>query len=96
VVIDGVQLDVTTFHMTAYDSAGAKLWTRRGAGFVHRDWRTFFGGQETSTVNGAPEQLDDTPVEFVFPDEEGFLSTTPQHGCNMLMSSLGPTTEGQG
>ena len=96
VVIDGVTLDVTEFDMVAYDEAGTKLWTRRGGGFVHRDWRTFFAGRETSTAGGAPEQLDDTPVEFAFPGEDGFLSTTPRHGCNMLMSSLGPAQGGQG
>jgi hypothetical protein len=96
VVIDGVTLDVTTFIMTAYDAAGAKLWTRRGEGFVHRGWRTFFGGREVSTVSGAPEQLDGTPVEFVFPGERGFLSMTPREGCNQLMSSLGGAAEGQG
>ena len=96
VVIDGVALDVSSFHMTAYDAAGAKLWTRRGGGFVSRDWRTFFAGREVSTVNGAPEELDDTPVDFVFPGEEGFLSTTPRHGCSQLMSALNGTAGRQG
>lgn len=96
VVIDGVTLDVTEFDMVAYDEAGTKLWTRRGGGFVQRDWRTFFAGRETSTVGGTPEVLDDTPVEFAFPGDDGFLSTTPRHGCNMLMSSLGSAEGGQG
>jgi hypothetical protein len=90
VVIDGVTLDVTTFQVEARDETGALLWSTTGSEFIHREWRTFISGTRT-TDNGSEVWDDDgTPVEFNFPGEAGFLTSTPRHGCGEMLSSLGP------
>lgn len=86
VTIDGVTLDRTEFQIAAYDAAGTKIWTGRGSEFISREWRLFLSGVETYVVGGKPSETDATPVEFVFPDEPGFLSTSPKHGCGAMMS----------
>jgi hypothetical protein len=90
VTIDGVTLDVTTFQVEARDENGALLWSTTGREFIHRDWRTFISGTRTFD-NGAEVWDDDgTPVEFAFPGEDGFLSSTPRHGCGEMLSALRP------
>jgi hypothetical protein len=73
----------------ARDPAGTLLWSTTGSEFVSRDWRTFVSGTRT-TDNGAEVWSDDgTPVQFIFPGEDGFLTSTPRHGCGEMLSSLG-------
>ncbi len=87
VTIDGVTLDRTEFRVTAYDATGTEAWRTAGSEFISRDWRMFLAGTSTTKLpDGQTFEGDDTPVEFVFPDEEGFLSVRPKHGCGQLMS----------
>ncbi|SDE67339.1 hypothetical protein [Limimaricola pyoseonensis] len=90
VTIDGVELDRTEYRIRAIGPDGEELWRSAGHEFISREHRLFLSG--TSTVTG-PEgsfESDDTPVEFIFPDEQGFLSSHPKHGCGATMSSLVP------
>jgi hypothetical protein len=60
----------------------------------------FISGTTTVALpDGSVTESDDTPVEFIFPGEPGFLSVSPKHGCGLVMSSLGaqsPIRGGQG
>lgn len=86
VTIDGVTLDQTTFEITAFSPDGAFQWSSKGSEFISRDWRMFLSG--TATIKNSSEtfERDNTPVEFIFPGEAGFLSTKPKYGCGVMMS----------
>ena len=87
VIIDGVKLLRTRFHLTARDPAGAVLFRLHGTQYVSRKFRRFFGGQEVfDDGTGSPERFDQSPARFDFPGEPGFGSTTPEYDCDMLMA----------
>lgn len=88
VVIDGVTLMRTEYALTSYDGEGAEKWNSAGREFVSTEWRMFIGGTSTFTTQGESFESDDTPVEFIFPGEDGFLSVNPKHGCGVEMSSF--------
>lgn len=87
VTIDGVTLEETAYEITAFDASGAEIWSSRGNEFVSRDWRMFLSGTSTVTTAGGTTSRDNTPVEFIFPGEPGFLSASPKHGCGIAISS---------
>jgi hypothetical protein len=85
--IDGVTLDRTTYEIVAYDAQGTEAWRSTGSEYVSRDWRMFLSGTGTTTIAGGETfEKDDTPVEFIFPGEPGFLSVSPKYGCGAVMS----------
>lgn len=86
VMIDGVTLDETTYEVTSYDDEGSMIFASKGREFISRDWRIFFGGQGTVKTPERSFKTDNTPVEFIHPDETGFLSKKPKYGCDTLMS----------
>jgi hypothetical protein len=87
-VVDGITLEETEFEVTAFDPAGQFLWTVRGNEYIQRDWRTFLSGTRTYDNGTESWDLDNTPVEFIFPGEPGFLTSTPRHGCGAIMSKI--------
>lgn len=87
VTIDGVTLEETAYEITAFDASGAEIWSSSGNEFVSRDWRMFLSGTSTVTTAGGTTSRDNTPVEFIFPGEPGFLSASPKHGCGIAISS---------
>ena len=88
VEIDGVTLRRTEYALTAYDEAGTEMWKSEGAEFVSDEWRMFIGGTSSYITSDDRFDSDDTPVEFIFPDETGFLSVNPKFGCGVEMSSI--------
>jgi len=90
-VIDGVTLLRTEYALTAFDAAGEEVWRSEGSEFVHPEWRMFISGTSTYTTSDDTFENDDTPVEFIFPDEAGFLSVNPKFGCGVQMSSFDAT-----
>jgi hypothetical protein len=86
VVIDGVTLDRTAFQVTAYDPAGNELWRTSGNEYISRAYRTFFSGTRTTVNSTETFDSDGTPIEFIFPGEDGFLASSPRHDCGALMS----------
>ncbi|PHP26867.1 hypothetical protein [Limimaricola cinnabarinus] len=89
--IDGVELERTDYEVRATDAEGEVLWVSRGTEFIDRARRIFLSG--TSEVTGPEGSFtsDDSPVEFIFPDEPGFLSSHPKHGCGATMSKAPAT-----
>ena len=88
--IDGITLLRTEYALTAYDAEGNESWNAAGREFVHPEWRMFIGGQSTYTTSEGAFDSDDTPVEFIFPGEAGFLSVNPKFGCGVELSSYSP------
>lgn len=87
VTIDGVELEETTYNITAYDEDGNEKWSSRGNEFISREFGHFFAGTGVITTPDGEFDKDDSPVEFIFPGEPGFLSANPKHGCGATMSS---------
>jgi hypothetical protein len=87
VTIDGVALDRTEFKVVAYDATGAEVWRTAGREYISRDWRMFLAGATTTRLPGGETyEEDSSPVEFILPGEDGFLSVRPRHGCGQMMS----------
>lgn len=91
VTIDGVALERTEFKLETFDAAGAFLHRRAGSQLISRNWRLFFSDSEHfENAYGDQEDSQSTPITFAFPGEKGFLSTSPQFGCDMMMTEVRP------
>jgi len=89
VVIDGVTLQQTEVEFIEYDLSGMVLRRSRGNEYVSPDWRMFFAGPgETDLGEGQWLAIDGSPVDFIFPVEDGFLASQPQYDCDVLTASL--------
>lgn len=86
VVIDGVTLLRTQYELTAFDAAGTEMWKSEGAEYVSREWRMFIAGLSSYITSDDRFDSDDTPVEFIYPGEPGYLSVNPKFGCGVEMS----------
>jgi hypothetical protein len=85
VTIDGITLSETEVEFTEYDQTGNVIRRSRGNEYVSPDWRLFFAGPgETDLGDGKWLPIDGSPVQFIFPGEEGFLSTQPLYDCDAL------------
>jgi len=83
--IDGITLSETEVDYTEYDLSGTVTRRSRGNEYLHPDWRMFFAGPgETDLGDGRWLPIDGSPVEFIFPGEEGFLATQPKFDCDAL------------
>ena len=84
VVIDGVALKQTDFVIRVTDpTTGAFIWSGVGQEFIHPEWRTFVSGTRTITTPTETYDTDNSPVEFAFPGEQGFLSVKPRYDCSV-------------
>lgn len=88
VTIDGVALKQTKYEATATDDNGNLLWQSRGNEFAHPEWRLFFSGRGQTDLGEGFLPKDFTPVDFVFPGEQGFMSTTPLYDCETVTASV--------
>ncbi len=87
VEIDGITLEETTYDLTAYAADGSVMWRSKGREYITREWRMFLSGVGKITTPTDQFERDDTPMEFIFPGEAGFLSTKPKYGCGVMMSA---------
>lgn len=88
-LIDGIPLSQTEVEFTEYDLAGNVTRRSRGNEYLHPDWRLFFAGPgEVDLGDGQWLPIDGSPVEFIFPGEEGFLASQPIYDCDVLTASL--------
>lgn len=88
VEIDGVVLDRTNYQIRATDVEGNELFSSQGQEFISREFRIFFSGLSHYTLPDGEFDSDETPVEFIFPDEPGFLSPHPKYECGATISSF--------
>lgn len=84
--IDGVTLRQTAYQITAFAPDGTFLWSAEGNEFISEDWRMFLSGTGTITTPDETWDTNDSPMEFIFPGEPGFLSANPKHECGVMMS----------
>ncbi len=90
VTVNGVTLEETEYHITAYAEDGSEQWTSAGHEFINREWRTFLSGVSHITTPSDSFDDDDTPMSFAFPGDPGFLTTQPKFGCGAIMSKRAP------
>ena len=86
ITIDGVTLAETTYDITAFDEAGNEVWSSKGREFISRNWRVFLAGTGVVTTPDGEFEQSNRPVEFIYPGEPGFLSSSPKHGCGVAIS----------
>ncbi len=86
VKIDGVTLQQTEFDMVVTDQAGEVVWEITGNEYIHPEWRTFLSGVRTFTTPDDTVTEDGSPMEFIFPGEDGFLSSVPRYECDVVTS----------
>ena len=91
VVIDGVTMQATNYQVTAYLPDGTESWSVTGGQFVVPQWGRFMPGTRTITSSNGVSDRDTTPVEFLFPGEDGFLAAKPVYDCSVVLSSLEST-----
>lgn len=82
-VIDGVEMEQTEFQITTTDAVGNVLNTRSGNELISRDWRLFMSDREVVDDGIEQRTVVSTPVDFIFPGEDGFLSTVPKYDCDL-------------
>ncbi len=87
VVIDGVELRQTKYEAVVTDDNGQLLWQSRGNEFVHPEWRLFFSGRGQTDLGEGWLPRDFTPVDFIFPGEENFMTTIPLYDCETVTAS---------
>ena len=89
VEIDGVTLTPTEYNIRMVDQSGETIWTARGDEFIHEEWRSFLSGTGVSARTGEEEVAEDySPIEFIFPGEDGFLSAQPKYQCGLTEMSF--------
>ena len=85
-VIDGETLLNTEFQGRTIDGEGNVIDASNGAQFVSEKHRLFFFG--TSWPQENPDQIMDmSPVDFIYPGEQGFFSDQPVYECNQIDAS---------
>ena len=92
VTIDNITLQQTEFEFHETDDEGTLLRQSRGTEYINADWRNFFSGPskwDGGTGDGYVP-LDGSPVEFIFPGEPGYMSTSPLFECDAVLSSYRP------
>lgn len=88
VVIDGVELEETSFKFRETTGAGKLLGTASGTEYIHRGWRLFFSGPGKWVSGAGEETIDRIPVRFDLPGDAGFRSTSPEFDCNAQLAAL--------
>lgn len=87
--VDGVELLVTEFAVTALAEDGTPVYTRKGGQFVAPAHGRFYGGREEwQDWAGASGHTDDTPRAFALPGQPGFASLVPLFGCRLQVAGL--------
>lgn len=90
ITVDGIALLETEFEFTETRPDGSLIRRSRGNEAVHPEWRLFFAGPGEWDGGDGFVPIDGSPVEFVFPGEEGFAATEPLFDCDAVLSRAEP------
>ncbi|OWV61990.1 hypothetical protein CDZ98_05775 [Mameliella alba] len=95
--IDGEKLYRTEFEMTRRDASGRVIEHVRGREYVSDKHKRFFAGFAADVTEDERQAnaRDRSPVEFIYPGEQGFRGIYPRHDCD-LMSGLEGVEPGWG
>lgn len=87
-VIDGVTLLQTQYDAQAVQDDGTPAWHTRGHEFIDPARRIFLSGRGEwqGAEGGEFLPFDSSPLNFAFPGDAGFMSTTPLFGCDEVLS----------
>lgn len=88
VVIDGVTLKRTKYEVRATRDDGSLVYAAKGNEYIHPEWRIFISGAGTVDLGDGPLPQDFSPVEFAFPGDPGFMTTTPLYECDAMTASF--------
>ena len=88
VVIDGVELEETSFEFRETTAEGGFLNTARGKEYIHRAWRLFFSGPSEWDGGDGFAAYDRSPVRFDMPGDRGFMSVLPEYDCDEQLAAL--------
>ena len=94
VVIDGEVLLRTEYSVRRLDENGTELWRRSGEEYVSTKHRRFFGGVDTWEADGRSGTVDRSPVEFIYPGEDGFFTKYPKYDCDGTLARFVPARKG--
>ena len=88
VVIDGVTLQQTQYDAQAVHDDGTPAWHTKGKEFIDPQRRLFISGKGEwqGAAGGDFLPFDSSPLNFAFPGDAGFMSTTPLFGCDEVLS----------
>lgn len=87
--IDGELLLNTEYEGRTLDADGNELDNGSGRQFVSETHRLFFFGEAWDAAT--PDQVTDmSPLEFIYPGEDGFFSDTPKFECNQIETGYQP------
>lgn len=87
--IDGEVLLNTEYAGRTLDADGNELDNGSGRQFVSETHRLFFFGESWDAAT--PDQITDmSPLEFIYPGENGFFSDSPKFECNQLETGYHP------
>ena len=84
VVIDGERLRRTEYSIRKTDANGQMIYEAEGSEFVSEVHGRFFSGTGNVTQPDKTYSYDNSPVDFIYPGEPGFLTDTPLYGCDAL------------
>ncbi len=87
--IDGETLLNTEFQGRTIDGDGNEIDASNGAQFVSEKHRLFFFGTSWPQENPA-QVMDMSPVDFIYPGENGFFADQPLYECNVIESGYHP------
>tara|TARA_B110000037_G_scaffold129209_1_gene146765 strand:+ start:51 stop:803 length:753 start_codon:yes stop_codon:yes gene_type:complete len=91
VIIDDTLLFQTKSMMKATDTKGTFLWDTLAIEYVSLKHWVFFGGSNVYRTDKVTNFFNFSPIEFLLPNEVGFLADVPKSGSEGIMSSLGMT-----
>lgn len=86
--IDGITLTRTKYEIEASYDDGSLAWRGKGNQYIHAEWRRFIAGTGQTYVGDEVIPMDFSPVDFIFPGEPGFMSTTPIYDCDARTAFL--------
>jgi hypothetical protein len=87
VIIDGEPLLQTEFQGKTLTIDGVELDDSAGRQFISVKHRLFFFSENWDTAT-PDDVVDMSPVEFIYPGEDGFFTQRPKFECGVIESSL--------
>lgn len=87
VEIDGEPLLGTEFGGSTLDADGNEINKSAGRQYVSVKHRLFFFG-EAWDIESPDQIIDSSPVDFIYPGEEGFFAERPKYECGVIESSF--------
>lgn len=95
VTVDGEPLHRTEFSARFVNpGSNTALLNVSGREYVSAKHRRFFGGPRTREMGDRKVVVDSSPIEFIYPGEDGFFASTPLYGCSLEMASLSAALKG--